>query len=722
MRLTSLCLAGLSVCLIVACSGTKNNENQEIMIEPPVARKQPYELTLHGDTRIDNYYWMRLSDAQKTASVPDAQTEEVLRYLEAENTYADTMLQSTDSLQSRLYDEMVGRISQKDESVPYLRNGYFYYSRYEEGKEYPIYCRKKGNLEATEEVLIDANQRGAAYEFYHVAGLSVSPDNKILAFAEDTLSRRIYSIRFKNLETGEFYEDEIPFAQAEVAWASDNKTLFYTSKNKVSLLSEEIKRHRLGTEVERDVVVYKEDDPSYYIGCYRSKSGEFIIIYNSSTLSSDYHILKSDNPEGAFHQFTPREEVHEYSIEHFGDKFYVLTNWDATNFRLMEVGENATDKSEWKEVIPHREDVLLSRMEVFRSFLALEERKSGLNNIRILNQNTKEDYYIPMDEEAYATGISVNEEFDTEIIRYNYSSLATPNTVYDFDMATKERKLMKREEVVGGHDPSQYQIERVMVKARDGKMVPMSIVYKKGFKKDGQAPVLLYGYGSYGYTIDPGFSSSRLSLLDRGFAFAIAHIRGSQTMGRQWYEDGKMFHKKNTFTDFIDCGQYLVDQQYTSREKLFAMGGSAGGLLMGAVANMAPNLFKGIIAAVPFVDVLTTMADPTIPLTTNEYDEWGNPANQDEYAYMKSYSPYDNVTAQDYPNMLVMTGYFDSQVQYWEPAKWVAKLRDYKTDEHLLLLHTNMDAGHGGASGRFEAYKEVALEYAFMLYLAGMEQ
>lgn len=694
-----------------------STEPPEQNMEPPTAAKQPKELVLNGDTRVDNYYWMRLSDEQKTSNTPDQQTQEVVSYLEAENSYTNTQLSATDSLQSVLYEEMVGRISADDQTPPYLENGYYYYRRYEKGREYPIYCRKK-TLDGPEEIMLDVNEMATGYEFYNVSGLSVSPNNNILAYSVDTLSRRIYVTKFKNLETGEMLEDEITFSEPGMAWASDNKTVFYTAKNSVSLLSEEIKRHKLGTPVADDPVVYKEEDPSYYIGCYRSKSGEFIIIYNSATLSSDYHILKSDNPTGAFTQFTPREKVHEYSISHFKDKFYVVTNWDATNFRLMEVDENNTDKSNWKEVVPHRSDVLLSGIEIFQSYLVLEERKEGLSKLRVMIPKSGVDYYIPMEESAYAARISTNAEFETPILRYGYSSMITPYTTYDFNMKTKERTLVKQEEVVGGHDPSQYEVERIMVGSHDGKEIPMSIVYKKGFKKDGNSPFLLYGYGSYGATIDPSFSSSRLSLLDRGFAFGIAHIRGSQTLGREWYEDGRMFRKKNTFNDFIDCAQFVISQGYTDSDNLFAMGGSAGGLLMGAVVNMAPELFKGVVAAVPFVDVITTMSDPSIPLTSNEYSEWGNPDNLEEYEYIKTYSPYDNVTEQDYPNMLVTTGFFDSQVQYWEPAKWVAKLRDKKTDDNLLLLKTNMDAGHGGASGRFERYKEIALEYAFILHLA----
>ncbi len=701
---------------------TMEKRNTELL-EAPVAEKIPHELTRHGETRIDPYYWMRLTDEQKYAEDPDEQTRKVKAYLVAENEYTESMLAHTKELQDKLYQEIVERIKKDDESVPYLKNGYWYYIRYEEGNEYPVYCRKKGNLKAQEEILLNVNELAEGYDYFQVAGLNVSPDNKLLAYGEDTLSRRIYTIRVKNLETGEYLDDQIPNTTGGTAWANDNKTLFYTEKNKVTLLSEKIFRHRVGQSGVKDELVYHEKDPSFYIGVYKSKSGEYIIIGERSTLANDYHILKADDPDGNFKQFTPREDIHEYGIEHYKDRFYIATNWEARNFRLMETPESATTKSNWEEVIPHREGVLLEEIELFDNHLVVSERDKGLTQLRIRNMNSGDEHYLDFGEEAYMAYIGTNAEMDSETLRYVYSSLTTPTTVYDYNMNTREKILKKREEIIGGHDPEEYTTERLYATSGDGKKIPVSVVYRNDFKKNGDGPLLLYGYGSYGATIDPYFSSPRLSLLDRGFAFAIAHIRGSQTLGRAWYEEGKMLNKKNTFNDFIDCAEYLIEKKYTTPGRLFAMGGSAGGLLMGAVVNMAPHLFEGVVAAVPFVDVLTTMSDPTIPLTTNEYDEWGNPSeNKTEYEYIKSYSPYDNVSRQEYPNILVTTGFFDSQVQYWEPAKWVAKLREYKTGNNLLLLHTNMDTGHSGSSGRYEKYKETALEYAFMLDLAGIRE
>ncbi len=689
-------------------------------VNAPIAEKKDSILEIHGDTRVDPYFWMRLTDEQKNAENPDEQTQKVLDYLNAENSYTDTVMSHTKELQSQLYDEIVGRIKQTDESVPYFKNGYWYYTRYEEGKEYPIYCRKAKSLDGAEEVMLDANERAEGHDYYNASGLTVSPDNKILAFAEDIVSRRIYTYRFKNLVTGEIYSDELTNAQPGAAWANDNKTFFYTTKNKVSLLSEKIWRHRLGQPIAKDEMVYHEQDPSYYIGVSQSKSDDYIIIYNSSTLVSDYHILSADQPSGEFRQFTPRGSKHEYSIYHYEDKFYIVTNWEATNFRLMETSEDATDMSQWKEVIPHREDVLLSGVDIFTDHLVLSERSNALTQIRIMHQSTGEEHYLEFDEPAYVAYTTTNPEFNTEKLRIMYSSLTTPRSTIDYDMNTREQELKKMQEVVGGHDPSAYTTERLYATVRDGVKVPISLVYKNGMRRGDQTPLLLYAYGSYGSTIDPWFSSVRLSLLDRGFIYAIAHIRGGQSMGRQWYDDGKMFNKKNTFNDYVDVSKYLISEGYTTADHLYAMGGSAGGLLMGAVINQAPELYNGVIAAVPFVDVVSTMLDETIPLTTNEFDEWGNPKNKDSYDYMLSYSPYDNIEEKDYPNMLVTTGLFDSQVQYWEPAKWVAKLRDKKTDDNILMMHTNMEAGHGGASGRFKRYKETALEYAFFLDLEGI--
>ncbi len=690
--------------------------------QPPIAEKKDSLLTIHGDTRSDPYFWMRLTDEQKIAENPDEQTIQVLDYLNAENEYRDQMLGHTEALQEKLYNEIVGRIKKDDSSVPYFKNGYWYYVRYESDGEYPIHCRKKGTLDSKEEVMLNVNELAKGYDYYDTRGLEVSPDNKILAYGEDTLSRRIYTIKFKNLETGELYSDEIQNAEPGGAWGGDNKTFFYTSKNPVSLLSEKIWRHDLGKDQSNDELVYEEEDPSFYIGVYNSKSDDYVIIYNVSTLVSDYHILRSDDPKGKFKQFTPREGPHEYSLEHYKDKFYIRTNLDAINFRLMETSIENTNKENWKEVIPHREDVLLKDIEVFNDHLVLSERTNALTKLRIIDQNSGDEHYIEFDEPAYVVYNYTNPEFDTELLRFGYTSLTTPSSIYDYNMVTRERKLLKQDVVVGGHNPSDYVSERLWAEARDGTRVPISLVYKKSTQKSSDTPLLLYAYGSYGSSSDPYFSSTRLSLLDRGFIWAIAHIRGGQEMGREWYEEGKMFEKKNTFYDFIDCGKFLINEQYTSAEHLYALGGSAGGLLMGAVVNYAPEIFNGVIAAVPFVDVVSTMLDESIPLTTNEFDEWGNPKNLESYEYMLSYSPYDQVSEQDYPHMLVTTGLFDSQVQYWEPAKWVAKLRDKKTDDNLLVMSTNMEAGHSGASGRYKRYKETALDYAFLLHLENITE
>ena len=691
-------------------------------MQAPIAEKQDSIITTHGHTRVDPYFWMRLTDDQKNAAEADEQTQKVLTYLEAENKYLKHKLQATDELQERLYDEMVGRIKKTDETVPYFKNGYWYYTKYEAEKEYAIYCRKKSSLDQEEEVILDVNQLAKDANYYAVGGLSVSPNNQILAFAEDRVSRRIYSIRFIDLRTGTFLEDRLENTNGNIAWANDNKTLFYTTKNKTSLLSESVLRHEIGRPITANEVVYHEKDPSFYIGVYRSKSGKYIIIYNNSTIASDYHILPTDSPQDNFKQFANRTAHHEYSIDHFEDKFYVLSNRNALNFKLMETSDKNTSEEHWKEVIAHRDDVLIEDIEVFKNHLVVSERKNASTYIQIIQQTTGQVHAIDFGEEAYVAYVGTNPEFDTHQLRFGYSSLTTPNSVYDYDMVKKSKELKKQNEVVGGHLPEHYETKRLFATARDGQKIPISIVYKKGYQLDAQSPLLLYAYGSYGSSVDPWFSATRLSLLDRGFAWAIAHIRGGEEMGRAWYEEGKMFKKKNSFYDFIDCTNYLIEHQYSSAEHLYAYGGSAGGLLMGAVANMAPQLYRGIIAAVPFVDVVSTMLDESIPLTTNEFDEWGNPKNKDAYDYMLSYSPYDQVKKQAYPNLLITTGLFDSQVQYWEPAKWIAKLRDLRTDHNLLLMHTNMEAGHGGASGRFKRYKETALEYAFLLSLEGIEK
>jgi len=679
-------------------------------MEAPVAKKIPTELTNHGHTRIDNYFWLN-----------NREDPEVIGYLEAENAYRESMMKGTEKFQDALYKEMIGRIRQTDMSVPYLDNGYYYYVRYEEGREYPIYCRKKGTLEAEEEIMLNVNEMAQGYEYFQVTGLQVSPDNRYLSYGVDTLSRRKYIIHIKDLETGEILSDRIPVTSGGAYWANDNRTLFYTKKDDETLRSFAIYRHITGTSNGSDQLIFEEKDETFSTFVYKSKSKKYIIIGSSSTLTSEYRFLDADNPNGPVKIVHPRERGLEYSVAHFGDDFYIITNLDAINFRLMKAPVSSPGKKNWKEVIPHREDVYLEGLEIFRDYLVLDERKEGLNMLRIIRWDNGSEHYIDMGETVYSVSVSINPDFDSDTLRYAYSSLTTPSSVYSYNMDTREKILLKRQEVLGDFDPENYVSGRIYATADDGKKIPVSYVYRKGINMNGSNPLLLYGYGSYGITMDPGFNSARLSLLDRGFIFAMAHIRGSQVYGRPWYEDGKLLNKMNTFTDFNDCAEYLIEQKFTSPEKLFAMGGSAGGLLMGAVINLQPELYKGVIAAVPFVDVVTTMLDEDIPLTTGEYDEWGNPNEEEYYHYMLGYSPYDNVEVKDYPNLLVTTGLHDSQVQYWEPAKWVAKLRDMKTDDNLLLLYCNMDTGHGGASGRFEKYKETAMEYAFLFMLSGIK-
>jgi oligopeptidase B len=706
--------------IFAAC---KEKPAETNMPQAPVARKEPFEISMHGDTRIDNYYWMRLSDEQKNAATPDSQTKEVLDYLNAENAYTKAMMAHTDAFQTKLFEEMKGRIKETDQSVPTKNRGYWYYVRYEQGQDYPYYCRKKESLETgAEEVLIDGPVLAKGKDYWALGGYSVSEDNKLMCYGVDEVSRRIYTVFFKDLTTGQLLSDKLEGTSGAGTWAADNKTVFYTKKDPATLRDNQIWRHVLGTPQSSDVLVFEEKDEEFSCFVYKTKSDKFIVIGSNQTLSNEYRVLESVDPTGNFRIIQPRERNLEYGIDHYGDKFYIVTNLDAKNFRLMECPLDRTTKENWKEVIAHRADVLLEGIEIFKDYLVVDERKNGLTQLRVIRWDKSGEHYMEFQDPAYSAGIGGNPDFDTQILRYGYTSLTTPSSTYDYNMETKERKLLKQQEVVGGYTAENYVSERLYATATDGTQVPISLVYKKGFNKDGNAPLLLYAYGSYGYSIDATFSSSRLSLLDRGFCFAIAHIRGGQEMGRQWYEDGKLLKKKNTFTDFIDCGKFLVANKYTNPDKLFAMGGSAGGLLMGAVTNMAPELFKGVVSSVPFVDVVTTMLDETIPLTTFEFDEWGNPKNKEYYDYMKSYSPYDNIEKKNYPNILVLTGYWDSQVQYWEPAKYVAKMREMKTDNNKLLFWCNMDAGHGGKSGRFEALKEVALEYAFMLDLAGINQ
>jgi oligopeptidase B len=701
VMLYSIVLTGFT---LFSCSKTS-------VMNPPVAEKIEKELISNGNIRIDNYNWLKERDNPK-----------VISYLEKENEYTDMMMRSTKKLQERLYHEIIGRIKQTDMSVPYRDNGYYYYTRYEEGSEYPVYCRKKGTLDAIEEVLLDVNEMARGHEFFQVSGISVSPDNSLLAYGVDTISRRLYTLYFKNLITHETLPDKIDSTSGSAVWADDNATIFYTLKDQETLRTCNIMKHRLGSQKASDQLVYEELDETYYTYAYKTKSKKYIIIGSSSTLSNEYRFLEASNPDGTFRLFNPRKKELEYDIDHLNDKFLIRTNLDALNFRLMETPVENTGQSFWKEVIPHRDSVLLEGFEVFNDYLVVDERMNGLTRLRVMNTRDGSEHYIEFRDQAYTAWISVNPEMESEVLRYGYSSLTTPTSTFDYNMKTREQVLLKQQEVMGGFNPDDYFAERIYATASDGVKIPISLVYRKGTVQNGNSPLLLYGYGSYGYSIDPSFSSVRLSLLDRGFIYAIAHVRGGQELGRKWYEDGKLLQKKNTFTDFIACAEFLIANNYTKPERLFAMGGSAGGLLMGAVVNMRPDLFKGVVAAVPFVDVVTTMLDEDIPLTTAEYDEWGNPHIQKYYDYILSYSPYDNVTAKAYPNMLVTAGLHDSQVQYWEPAKWVAKLRDQKTDQNLLLLHTNMEAGHSGASGRFKIHRETALEYAFMLKLIGIKE
>jgi oligopeptidase B len=681
--------------------------------KPPVAKTIPKKLDKFGDVRIDNYFWLN-----------DRKNPEVIDYLTKENAYYKKMTAHTNVFQKALFQEMKARIKEDDESVPYLYNGYYYITRFEAGKDYPIYSRKKESLSAKEEIMFDCNKMAKGYSYFQLGGLSISPDNTYATFAVDTVGRRIYSIKVKNLKTNIILDDEIENTAGDSTWANDNKTIFYTHQDKVTLRSDKVFKHQLGTDSANDVLVFEEKDDTFNVDVSKEKSKKYIVISSSSTLTTEYRTLLADNPDGEFAVFQKRVRGLEYDISHFGDSFYIVTNIDkSTNFKLMKTPENATSKDNWKDLIPHREDVLLEDIEIFKNFLVVEERSNGLNKIRIMPWNGKGECYLPFESETYTAYTTTNVDFDTDILRYSYQSMTTPSSVIDFNMKTKIKEIKKEQEVLGGEfDKNNYTEERIWATGKDGTKIPISMVYKKGLKRDGKNPLLLYAYGSYGHSMDATFSSTRLTLLDRGFVFAIAHIRGGEDLGRKWYEDGKLLKKKNTFTDFIECSKFVIEQKYTSPEHLYAEGGSAGGLLMGVVVNWAPELYHGVIAQVPFVDVITTMLDETIPLTTGEYDEWGNPNIKKYYNYMVSYSPYDNVKKQNFPNIYVSTGLHDSQVQYWEPAKWVAKIRSMKTDNSVLFLDTNMKAGHGGASGRFEAIKELAKEYCFLLDLEKIEK
>ncbi|MCL3782062.1 S9 family peptidase [Prolixibacteraceae bacterium JC049] len=685
-------------------------ESKKEIAMPTVAQK-PKKLEAHGEVRVDNYYWLN-----------ERENPEVIDYLKAENKYKDDMMAHTEGLQKKLFDEIKGRIVQEDQSVPALNNGYYYYSRTIPETEYYLVCRKKGSLEAEESVMLDVNELAKGYAYYAIGGASVSPNNKMVAFGQDTVSRRNYTIRFKDLDTGKYLADEIPNTEGGCVWANDNKTIFYTVRNETTLRSEKVMKHVLGTPVEKDEVVFFEEDETFNVYVYKTRSKKFIVIGSDATLTSESRVVSADKPNDKFRIVQPRERGLEYSVDHYNGDFYIRTNLNAQNFKLVKTPENKTEKENWKDVIAHRSDIFIQGFEIFKDYLVVSEREEGIKKMRVYQWKDMKAYTIDFGETVYSSWFGANNEANTSVLRVGYTSMTTPSTTYDFDLKTKEFKLLKQTKVLGGFNAADYEAKRVYAEARDGVKVPISIVYKKGVEPNGKNPLLLYGYGSYGATIDPGFSLSRLSLLNRGFVYAIAHIRGSQTYGRPWYEDGKLLKKKNTFTDFIDCGKFLVKEGWTTNEKLFAMGGSAGGLLMGAIINMEPDMWKGVVAQVPFVDVVTTMLDESIPLTTGEFDEWGNPKDKKYYDYMLSYSPYDNVEAKNYPAMLVTTGLHDSQVQYFEPAKWVAKLRELKTDKNPLLFHINMDYGHGGASGRFQWINETALEYAFMMDLVGINE
>jgi oligopeptidase B len=684
-----------------------------VIKNPPKAKIIPTTLEKFDDIRIDNYFWLN-----------DRENPEVIDYLNKENEYYQEMTAHTNNLQKELFEEMKSRIREDDQSVPYLYNGYFYITRFETGSDYPIYSRKKGSLSANEEIMFNCNELAKGHKYFKLGGLSVSSDNQYIAFSLDTIGRRIYTIQIKNLVSGEIFTDKIENTSGDSTWANDNSTLFYTRQDEKTLRSDKVYKHKLNTDAANDSLVYFEKDDTFSVEVTKEKSKKYIVISSSSTMTTEFRILPADQPDGEFKVFQKRVRGLEYDSAHFEDHFYVLTNKDdATNFKLMKTPELATTKENWVDLIPHREDVLIEDIDIFSHFLVVTERFNGLNTIRIMPWSGEGAYYLPFESETYTAYTSTNVDFDTDILRYGYQSMATPASIIDFNMKTMEKQIMKEQEVLGGKfDKNNYIEERIWATAQDGTKVPISMIYRKELKKDGSNPLLQYAYGSYGYSMDATFSSTRLSLLDRGFIFAIAHIRGGEDLGRQWYEEGKLLKKKNTFTDFIDCSNFLINEKYTSSSHLYAEGGSAGGLLMGAIANSAPELYNGIIAQVPFVDVITTMLDDTIPLTTGEYDEWGNPNIKKYYNYMKTYSPYDNVKAQDYPSIYVSTGLHDSQVQYWEPAKWVAKLRVYKTDNNAIYLDTNMNAGHGGASGRFEALKELAKEFSFLLDLEKIEK
>jgi len=703
--------AAALICLLSAGCGPRHDlARHDVAVPEPVAEKRPQRLEAHGEVRIDDYYWMRERD-----------NPAVIAYLEAENAYTEAVMAHTAGLQEKLFTEITGRIKQDDDTVPYLDGGYWYYQRYEQGDEYPRYCRRRGSLEAPEEVILDANALAAGHEFFSMWLVDVSEDGRTVAYATDTVGRRINTLRFRDLATGRDLPDVIEGVTYNGAWANDGRTYFYTRHDPETLRWNRIYRHALGTDPATDVLVYEEADPEFDTFVYRTKSDRYLVIGSQQTLATELRVLDADDPTAGPVLVAPRRKGHEYWLYHVGDWFYLRSNRDAPNFKLLRAPVDAPGEEHWQEVVPHRPDVLLEGVELFDEFLVLEERREGLLRLRVMHYDGSDDHYLDFGEPAYEASVLDNYEPGSTTLRYQYTSLTTPESVFDYDMTGRQATLRKEYPVLGGFDKRRYATERLWATAADGARVPVSLVYRKDrFRRDGGNPLLLYGYGSYGYSMDARFSAPRVSLLDRGFVFAIAHVRGGQELGRQWYEDGKLLKKMNTFTDFIDVARFLVEERYTRPERLFANGGSAGGLLMGAVANLAPELFAGIVNDVPFVDVVTTMLDESIPLTTSEYAEWGDPRERKFYDYMLSYSPYDNLAAHDYPAMLVTTGFEDSQVQYWEPAKYVAKLRALGADDHALLLRTNMEAGHGGASGRLKQHRETALEYAFLLNLAGI--
>jgi len=678
-------------------------------LSPPVAAARPHTVTSPNGDRVDVYFWLR--DDSRTR--PD-----VLGYLEAENAYAVARLAPIKPLEEAIYKEIVARIKPDESTAPYRDGDFYYYTRYDQGAEYPVYARKRGSLDAPEQMMLDANALGRGHSFYAVGDWAVSPNGQMLAYADDTLGRRQYAVRFMNLATGQALPDALTGASDSLVWAGDNRTLFYIENDPVTLLGVRVKRHLLGTDPRSDPIVYEEKDHSFYMELGRSLSGKYIMIMLDSTVSNEVRFLPAGEPGAEPRVLAPRQRDLEYSADHNMDSWVIRTNWKAKNFRIMRVRDDRVgDVALWEEVVPHREDTLIEDVVPLARYLAIEERSGGLLRIRIKPRDGSPDFHVAADESAYRATLGKNRIPDTEWLRYVYTSMATPRTEYDLNLKTGERKVVWREEVLGGYDPAAYVTERVFAPARGGAKIPVSLLYRKGLARDGTAPLYQYGYGSYGASSDPSFHSSIFSLVDRGFVCAVAHVRGGQEMGRSWYEDGRRLAKKNTFTDFIDVTEFLIREKYVARDKAFAMGGSAGGLLMGAITNMRPDLYRGVAAHVPFVDVVTTMLDDSIPLTANEFDEWGDPTKKEYYDYMLSYSPYDNVVAKDYPALFVTTGLWDSQVQYYEPAKWVAKLRAMKTDRNPLVFQVNMDAGHGGKSGRYQGNRDTAREYAFFLDL-----